>query len=147
MDTSDNEITAVDIQNSYQTEIFGLGEVYEIMSIERLRKKLLKKYFAGKLFLSSNKKHSGRGMTLDDLKKYLYNKKIVASGFVDCPPWPSAPLGHQERENYPYPIVLLAKSIFFILILFEPLWRNPQRSHMTYCFSKKDENSPPSPKT
>ena len=47
MDTSDNEIAAVDIQNSYQTEIFGLGEVYEIMSIERLRKKLLKKYFAG----------------------------------------------------------------------------------------------------
>lgn len=40
-------------------EISGLGELYEIASVEKLREKLKKKYGDGIVFLASNKNHSG----------------------------------------------------------------------------------------
>ena len=36
-------IKKINLKTKYETKIYGLGEVYEIISIEKLRKKLLKK--------------------------------------------------------------------------------------------------------
>ena len=41
------ELKKINISETYQTEIFGLGDIYEIMSVENIRQKLLAKFSDG----------------------------------------------------------------------------------------------------
>lgn len=132
-------IKSITLDQPYETEILGLGEVYEIMSVEALRRKLRRKYHSGRLYLVSNSSHSGRGYALRELNSRLAKERIpiVRNGFVDSPPWSSRPLSAGNRKDYPRAIIFLAELIFSILIPWEFLWRGPRKSHMLYCFSPK----------
>ena len=58
-----------DIQKRYECEILGFGEVFEIISVERIRKKLIRKHQDGVFYLSSNRDHSGRGFTKEEVER------------------------------------------------------------------------------
>ena len=132
-------IKKISLTETYQTEVLGLGEIYEIMSVEHLRKKLSKTVPAGELYLVSNYSHSKRGLTGKELISKLKEQDIIIweKGFVDSPPWGSKPLSASEKKSYGSAAIFLAKIIFSILIHLEFFWRGPKKSHMLYCFSKK----------
>lgn len=135
---NDKKIKYLDLNDSYKTEIFGLGEVYEIMSVERIRKRLAGKFQNGTLCLSSNIGHL-RGMTLDDLTSQLTDSgfTILDKGYADSPPFHSRPRGKDNSRNYSPLIVNISKIIFFFLVKMEFLRENSNRSHMIYCLAKK----------
>jgi len=130
-------VKVLDINEEYCVEILGLGEIYEIASVERLRKRLRKKYGGGILFLASNKDHSGRGLTLEELVEYVksHGLKVIEAGYVDSPPWPSRKK-EVPRNVVEHAIILsLARRIFDVLSNFERLTSSRRRAHMVYCFS------------
>lgn len=133
------EIKKLDLSKTYQTEVLGLGEIYEIMSIERLQKKLRKTFTAGELYLVSNYAHSKRGLTGQELISEMKKQNIIIweKGFVDSPPWGSKPLPTSEKKSYKSTTIFFAKVIFSLLIPLEFFWRGSKKSHMLYCFSKK----------
>jgi len=133
------ELKKINISETYQTEIFGLGEIYEIMSVENIRKKLLAKFSDGELYLASNYAHSKRGCALEELASYLekQNITIIEQGFADSPPWNSKPLSGDSKKSYAKIIISLAKIIFFILVRIEFIWKGPAKSHMIYCLTQK----------
>lgn len=113
------------INEPYSTEILGLGEIYEIMSVERLRKSLLKEYKVGILYLAE----------LNNLNTVFItpNTEILQCGYVDRPPWRS-----KRKENGSTPSglkLLLAKLIFRLLL---PLERF-NKPHMIYFLVSKNE--------
>jgi hypothetical protein len=138
MDSSDG-IEKIDLSQEYKSEIFGLGEVYEIMSVENIRKKLLKKFRSGTLYLASNKGHIQRGMTLDDLENQLSGSGfvILEKGYADSPPWQSKPRGKNNRRNYPSLIISISKMIFFFLVRLEAIREGSENSHMIFCLVNK----------
>jgi hypothetical protein len=109
------------------------------MSVERIRKKLQKKFRNGTLYLSSNKNHIQRGMTLKELEKRIADEgfQVSKKGYADSPPWQSAPRNSENRRNYNPFLVKISKIIFFFLVGMEFLRESPERSHMIYCFVKK----------
>jgi hypothetical protein len=133
------EIKKINLSETYQTEILGLGEIYEIMSVECLRKKLSKTFPAGELYLVSNYSHSKRGLIGKEFISELKGQDIIIweKGFVDSPPWNSSPLTLSEKKQYDKTTIFFAKLIFFILIPLEFFWKGPKKSHMLYCFSKR----------
>lgn len=133
-----SEIKKISLTEKYQREIFGLGEIYEIMSVEQLRKRLWKKYGNGILFLASNKQHNKRGVNLNELKKHLQeqNLEIIKAGYVDSPPWASAPLSESTKKDYRKIIKIFAQIIFWFLIKVEFFWQRPLKSHMIYSMTK-----------
>ncbi|PIY97240.1 MAG: hypothetical protein COY66_00635 [Candidatus Kerfeldbacteria bacterium CG_4_10_14_0_8_um_filter_42_10] len=133
------EINKINLSQTYQREIFGLGEIYEIMSVERLRKKLSKKHHSGTLYLASNQQHGNRGMRLEELAEYLtsQNGLILEKGLVDSPPWNSAPLEKGVKKQYNKLIIVVAKTIFYLLIRLEFLWRGQKKSHMVFGLVRK----------
>lgn len=136
---SEEKIKYLDLNDSYEAEIFGLGEVYEIMSVERIRGRLLGKFQSGTLCLAPNKSHIQRGMTLDDLASQLADSgfTVLEKGYADSPPWQSKPRGKDNRRNYSSLIINISKIIFFFLVRIEFLRENSRRSHMIYCLAKK----------
>jgi hypothetical protein len=124
----------------YTRPIFGLGEIYEIMSVERTRKKFVSSYPESTILLSSNSTHSGRGVSLEQMNEYCVTQgiKVIASGYVDCPPWSSAPRHTERGMMKNKPLTSIAKLIFFFLIRLEFLWRNGKNSHMVYCLAKDE---------
>jgi hypothetical protein len=137
MDTY-NKIKIIDLRENYKREVFGLGEIYEIMSVER-RRKLLGKYTKGTLYLSSNKNHSGLGMTIKELEDFLKSqrKTVLGCGFVDSPPWSSSPRNEENKSSYGKISIIAAKIIFWFLVHLEFFWEGPKKSHMIYLFSKQ----------
>ncbi len=133
------EVKKINLKEPYQAEILGLGEVYEIMSVEKIRKRLAKKYTDGELYLASNKSHSDRGLTLVELSLYLENQGITVrqQGYTDSPPWLSKPLTKAEKKSYSPIILFLAKTIFVFILPMEFIWQGSRRSHMIFCFSQK----------
>ena len=137
MDQS-KEIKKIDLSQAYQTEIFGLGEVYEIMSVERIRQKLRKKFPSGTLCLSSNIGHL-RGITLEEMTNQLTSEGflVLEKGYADSPPWHSNPRGKENSRNYSPVITQISKIIFFFLVRLEFLQASAKNSHMIYCLIKK----------
>lgn len=130
------DIYKINLEEKYQREIFGLGEIYEIISVNHLRKKLLKKFKEGALCLASNKNHSSRGYNFYELEKRLEEWKILKKGYVDSPPWGSQPRNEENKQSYNLFIVFLVKIIFNFLVRLEFLWQGPEKSHMIYCMVK-----------
>lgn len=128
------DICKINLKEKYQREIFGLGEVYEIISVNFLRKKLLRKFKSGVLYLASNKNHS-----LRELKDLIHKGEelVIKEGYVDSPPWSSRPRGQENKKSYNWLIVFLAKIIFYFLVRFEFFWQNPKKSHMIYLLTKR----------
>jgi len=131
-------IIELNLNDTYYTEIFGFGEVYEIVSVERLRKKLKKKYKTGKILLTSNRNHSDKGLTLEELIDYAKSKnlQIIEFGYVDCPPWQSkkrTKCGTITRNPI---IITLAKIVFYFISLLEDITVSKYRAHMVYVFCK-----------
>lgn len=132
-------IKKINLKEPYQADILGLGEVYEIMSVEKARKRLAKRYTDGELYLASNKSHSDRGLTLSELRCRLEKQGITVrqQGYTDSPPWLSKPLTKADKKSYSPIILFSAKIIFAFILPMEFIWQGPQRSHMIFCFSQK----------
>lgn len=126
------------IDEPYVTAILGLGEVYEMMSVNRLRKKLLREYEGGVLIVASNADHRAGGVSREELTEIaqVEGKPILGTGFVDTFPIPSAPrAAGSERAWCRWPgVIFLARVIFWFLLWLEPLLAGPRRSHMRYIF-------------
>lgn len=137
-------IVRQEINDDYTCRIFGLGELFEIVSVNYVLKKLRRRYKSGMIYLASNKSHSGRGFTLKDLEEEIEKDglKLVSSGFADAPPWKSNP---REGENQSFTIRVLvlpqfAKVLFHVWIpLCERFYRNEHRAHIVWAFGKEDE--------
>lgn len=138
MDLSKEVKKIIKLDEEYDVAVFGLGEVYEIMSVEIIRKKLLKKYGSGTMYLASNKNHIQRGITLGEMKCALISSgnEVLAKGYADSPPWNSNPRGEDNKRRYNPFVVLAAKIIFFFLVRIEFLQAGPKHSHMIYCLAK-----------
>jgi hypothetical protein len=132
-----NNIISLDLETPYQTQVAGLGEIYEIMSVEKIRRKLKRKYSDAILHLASNKEHSGQGLTLDELEGNLQNEKMLEKGFADSPPWKSSPLAAGQTKKYSPAIIFAAKIIFWFLIRFEFIWQGRGASHMVFVLTEK----------
>lgn len=128
-------IYKISLEEKYQPKIYGLGEIYEMVSVERERKRLKERFGSGILFLCPNRQHSGRGLTPEELitkvKKSGY--QILESGFVDSPPWKSAP---GKKKNWRLPISWV-EIIFKVLVILEFLWEGKKNSHLVYVLGRK----------
>lgn len=133
------EIIQLDLHNEYKPKIRGLGEIYEEMSVTLLQKKLKEKFKEGILFLSSNKRHRGRGLTIKELELGIKQKgyRVLSSGYVDSPPWASNPSESTVNKNFSLHLIFLAKMIFWFLIQLEFIWQGNKNSHMIYILVKK----------
>lgn len=128
------------LNQPYQPEIMGLGEIYEIISVEYRQKILQQKFEKGIMFIGANKNYRGRGLTLSRLKRKVCQEgfEVLASGFVDSPPWPSRPRVGNKSPLLKYLwLVMLAKFISKILVFLEFLWQGDRFSHMIYVFGRK----------
>lgn len=118
------------LNNRYTTDIRGIGELYEIISVNKLRKRLLKTYSKGILFLLPRGSMSMKGLSYFERKIEIGNRKIIEKGFVDCPPWRSNPKeGDNDVVRHKF-LKWLSIILIHFLINFEFLWR--KRGHIVY---------------
>jgi hypothetical protein len=137
-------IITQDVCTRYNCEILGFGEIFEIKSVERIRKRLLKKYKNGILYLSSNKDHSGRGFTREEIEQKVRDDglEILESGYADAPPWKSDPLeSGQQSSKMGIPILSKLVPLIFILWipLFEQFYRKRRKAHIAWVFGAINE--------
>ncbi len=135
-----SEIIQLNLQDKYEPEIIGLGEIYEKMSVFYLQKKLRRKYKDGVLFLSSNKDHREKGFTLEELKSQVKSQgyQILFFGYVDSPSWSSYKIKSDKKSPYLKPVIIsLAKIFFWFLIRLEFIWQEKNNSHMVYILTKQ----------
>lgn len=134
-----NQITKITLGQEYRRKITGLGDIYEIISVNKKRLDLKNKFTRGSLFLSSNKDHSGRGFTLSEMKRKILEtkpkRKILDFGYIDCPPWSSSPrkAGDVNKIIYYKAVLFPIKILFSFLVLWEFFWAKPKTSHMVYA--------------
>lgn len=117
----------------------GAGELYEELSVNRRLHSILKSLGQCPVYLAANKdnaKHnpSGEGFSLDDLAKKMSEDgyEVVDKGFTDSPPWQKT--GAREKpllSDFAY------RAIFRALLIFEPLWKGPTKSHMIYVVGRR----------
>jgi len=88
-------------------------------------------------FSASNKDHSGRGLTREELIEYVksHGLKVIEAGYVDSPPWPSKKREIPRNVARHVIILSLARHVFDVLSGFERLTTLRRRAHMVYCFS------------
>lgn len=133
-------ILKIKVSNRYDCEIVGLGEIYEIISVEYRRNKLMKQYKRGFLYLSSNKDHSGRGFTKQEVEDEAKKDGllVVESGYADSPPWSSNPAQeHTKKLQIPF-MSSLAKILFNIWIpIMERFYLKKKVAHCVYVFGKE----------
>jgi hypothetical protein len=122
----------------------GLGELFEIVSVNYVLKKLRQRYKSGMIYLASNRVHSGRGFTRQALEEEIEKDglKLVSSGFADAPPWRSNPKDNESKSltiRIPF-LPQFAKILFHIWIpLYERFYRNEKRAHIVWAFGQEDE--------
>jgi hypothetical protein len=75
----------IPLHQAYQTEVTGLGEVYEVLSCRLLMQRLRRRY-PGHFVITFLSRREVESETLPNL---LGRSAVVASGFVDIPPWRS----------------------------------------------------------
>jgi len=139
IENKNTSIIKLSINQPYRRTIMGLGEIYEITSVEKQKKILQRKFMKGIMFLSAKRNYQGR-VNFNELKKEARREgfKILASGFVDSPLWPSRPRVDKKSPLLRYPwLVILAKMFFNLLVFLEFIWRGEKISHMIYVFGKK----------
>lgn len=130
----------INLNERYSTSIKGFGEVYEVVSVENKRHILKKKYGNKTFFLSSNKKHSGRGLDLKTLSHQVIKKgyKLIDAGFVDSPLWKSGISVTGSNSAIVLSLIsIFAKIVFTLLVQLERFWESETRSHMIYVVGKK----------
>lgn len=137
-------IIKLNVHETYTCEVKGFGEVFEIKSVERIRKKLKRKYKNGMLYLSSNKDHCGRGYTREELERTLREDELEVeeSGYADAPPWRSDPIEEGETSSKMSIPVLPAVVPFIFTLwipLFEGFYRKRKKAHVAWAFGVKDE--------
>ncbi|MDP8314633.1 MAG: hypothetical protein RAP70_06110 [Candidatus Celaenobacter antarcticus] len=133
-----------DVNQRYECEILGFGEIFEIKSVERIRKRLMKKYKDGVLYLSSNKDHSGKGFTREEVESAVRNDglQLLESGYADAPPWKSDPLETgQKSSKMKIPILSKLAPLLFVMWIpvFEQFYRKRRKAHVVWVFGVVDE--------
>jgi hypothetical protein len=121
---------------SYDEKIRGFGELFEIESVEMLRKKLWRiygdEYPYSVLYLEPKGEHSLRyTLGVTDIEFY---DKVIDAGDTDRPPWICNPKidGKPPRKI----LMFLARCVFKILVKFESkhIWKHP--AHISYVLLK-----------
>lgn len=109
--------------------IRGYGEIYEMISVERIRRKMLKRYGSKVKFYLMEE------LTLH----FIDEDRFIEVGEVDNPPWKCLPrsIGNYKRIN---PLFMaLSVAIFKVMVLFEsPIWSRFYKPHLYYCVMKND---------
>lgn len=132
------------INEDYTCQVWGLGELFEIVSVNYVLRKLRQRYKSGMIYLASNKTHSGRGFTRRALEAEIKKNglSLVSSGFADAPPWKSNPKegGKQSITMRILFLPWLANALFHIWMpLCERMYRNENRAHIVWAFGQEDE--------
>ncbi len=130
----------LDINDEYNIEITGFGDIYEVVSVRVLMKRLKKRHGGGLIYLCSNSEHGGRGMSLEGLEAFVRDKngEVAEKGFVDVPPWRSRPRAKGTKN----PLIRyetlnrIAGLVSLALVPLERFTRSKKRTHMVYCFFK-----------
>jgi len=118
------------LDEQYAPQVKGLGELYEIRSVNRLKRRLLRRCPEGVLFLAAR-----RGLTCEAcrcLEEKIRRDAcvIVEKGLVDAPPWPSRPRKAPSLAVRQKWLMSLAGPLLGVLVNFEFLWR--RKAHMAY---------------
>ncbi len=139
MENRNPNLIDLNIDDEYNVKITGFGDIYEIVSVRMLMKRLKRQYGPGLIYLCSNSGHGGRGMSLEELEAFVsrINGDVAEKGFVDVPPWRSRPraggtknpLIRYESLNH------VARLASLLIVPFERFIRSKERAHMVYCFS------------
>ncbi|MFH1850432.1 MAG: hypothetical protein ABH879_09730 [archaeon] len=118
----------IDIRDQYRADIYGFGEIYEIVSVNYLLQKLRARYAGGDLYL-----FDGSDVRYTGLRDYLIMGEIpFEEGTADRPPWKPKTRTHQ-RPVTAYPAVRdLAALAFRLLVRLEFLW---SQAHLRYVFT------------
>lgn len=131
------KVKKIRLAANYEIPLYGLGDLYEQMSVNHLRRRLLALAKGGTLFLVSNADHTpGNGLTRDELIELAKSegKLIIDEGFTDTFILPAV----QYAPGGPSPylrsrlVANLARLLFLLLVRLEPVFAGPKRSHMRY---------------
>ena len=133
-----------DVHQKYDCEILGFGEIFEIKSVERIRKKLIRKHQDGVFYLSSNRDHSGRGFTKEEVENALLKDELelLESGYADAPPSKSDPLesGQKSSKMKNAAVSKMVPVLFYLWIpLFEKYYRKRRKAHVVWAFGVINE--------
>ena len=133
------KIIKLELNEKYRCEILGVGEIFEIISLENRRKKLRKKYKIGTIYLFSNKDHSGRGVTKEEIEQALKDDglKLIESGYADAPPWKSNPATEGDKtlmNSIPCLSIFGWVLLTLLVPLFERFYLKRNIAHVTWAF-------------
>jgi len=116
----------------YGAPILGSGEIYEIISVNRLLKILDKKYGKCRVYLMDNKEHNNDFSKIVRKAQEDGSTEVLETGFVDVPPWKSS---LRESPRRLIPPRFFCEFLFKILVQFER--RNAKSAHMKYGAFRK----------
>lgn len=116
----------------YGIPILGSGEIYEIISVNRLLKILDKKYGKCRVYLMDNKEHNNDFSKIVRKAQEDGSTEVLETGFVDVPPWKSS---LRESPRRLIPPRFFCEFLFKILVQFER--RNAKSAHMKYGAFRK----------
>ena len=127
------DIHVLQITEKYDIPVHGIGEIYEIKSVEKLRKRLLREYYSGLLILIPNI------IILDTSENTEYLDNITTEfGYTDCPLWSSKPKPDGSPPNKLVQILL--KPVIYILVLLEGAFPTQATPHIKYLFIKTSQD-------
>lgn len=131
------KVKKIRLDEDYDIPVYGLRDLYEQLSVNHLRRRLLMLAKGGTLFLVSNADHvPGDGLTRDELIELAKSedKLIIDEGFVDTFILPERRRSPGEARPYTRSrfFMALARLLFLLLVRCEPLFAGPRRSHMRY---------------
>ena len=131
------KVKKIRLDAEYEIPLYGPGDLYEQMSVNHLRRRLLALAKGGTLFLVSNADHApGDGLTRDELIELAKSeeKLIIDEGFTDTFILPATRQAPGAASPYIRNRLLagLTRLLFLLLVRLEPVFAGPKRSHMRY---------------
>ncbi len=126
------DFEALDSDEEYEVPILGLGEIYEIISVNRVIKSLDRRYGKCRVYLTDNKQHDNDFSRIVKKAEEDGFMEVLETGFADAPYWKSS---QRRTPRRLIPLRFLCKLLFKILVQFEE--GNAKNAHMKYGAFRK----------